>query len=157
MNEGTVTFSDPANDFTCSGGNTVPVSNGQASLHHLVHHRGARNISAAYNGTVNFQGSSGFITQTVNNHTVVTGNQFCNQGAITMPSTAGAATPYPSNIFVTGLSGNVGAVTVNLNNISSSNITQTDLLLVGPTGAKIIPFASVGDGSPISGVNHHAR
>jgi hypothetical protein len=89
----------------------------------------------------------------VNNHTVVNGNQFCNQGAITIPSTTGAATPYPSNIFVTGLSGNVGAVTVNLNNISSSDIAQTDLLLVGPTGAKIIPFASVGDGSTIGGVN----
>jgi hypothetical protein len=153
VNEGTVTFSDPANDFTCSGGNTVPVSNGQASCTTSFSTEGSRNVTAAYNGTVNFQASSGFITQTVNNHTVVTGNQFCNQGAITIPSTAGAATPYPSNIFVTGLSGNVGAVTVNLNNISSSDIAQTDLLLVGPTGAAIIPFAKVGDGSTIGGVN----
>jgi len=153
VNEGTVTFSDSANDFTCSGGNTVPVSNGQASCTTSFSTEGSRIVTAAYNGTVNFQASSGFITQTVNNHTVVTGNQFCNTGAITVPSTAGAATPYPSNIFVTGLSGNVGAVTVNLNNISSSDIAQTDLLLVGPTGAKIIPFASVGDGSTIGGVN----
>ena len=153
VNEGTVTFSDQANDFTCSGGNTVPVSNGQAACTTSFSTEVSENITATYNGTVNFQTGSGFITQTVNNHTVVTGNQFCNQGAITIPSTAGAATPYPSNIFVTGLSGNVGAVTVNLNNISSSNIQQTDLLLVGPTGAKIIPFASVGDGSSISGVN----
>jgi Divergent InlB B-repeat domain/Abnormal spindle-like microcephaly-assoc'd, ASPM-SPD-2-Hydin len=153
VNEGTVTFSDPANDFTCSGGNTVPVSNGQAACTTSFSTEGARNITAAYNGTVNFQAGSGFITQTVNNHTVITGNQFCNQGAITVPSTAGASTPYPSNIFVTGLSGNVGAVTVNLNNINSSNIAQTDLLLVGPTGAQIIPFASVGDSSTINGVN----
>ncbi len=153
VNEGTVTFSDPANDFTCSGGNTVPVSNGQASCTTSFSTEVSENITAAYNGTVNFQTSSGFITQTVNNHTVVTGNQFCNQGPITVPSTAGAATPYPSNIFVTGLSGNVGAVTVNLNNISSGNIQQTDLLLVGPTGAAIIPFAAVGDGSTIGGVN----
>lgn len=47
----------------------------------------------------------------------------------------------------------MGAVTVNLNNISSSDIQQTDLLLVGPTGAAIIPFANVGDGSTIGGVN----
>jgi methionine-rich copper-binding protein CopC len=153
VNEGTVTFSDTANDFTCSGGNTVPVSNGQASCTTSFTTEGARNVTAAYNGTVNFQTSSGFITQTVNNHTVINGNQFCNQGALTIPSTAGAATPYPSNIFVTGLSGNVGAVTVNLNNISSSDIAQTDLLLVGPTGAQIIPFASVGDSSTIGGVN----
>ncbi len=153
VNEGTVTFSDPANDFTCSGGNTVPVSNGQATCTTSFTTEGSRVISAAYNGTVNFQASSGFVTQTVNNHTVITGNQFCNQGPITVPSAAGAATPYPSNIFVTGLSGNVGTITVTLNNISSSNITQTDLLLVGPTGAEIVPFASVGDGSTISGVN----
>ncbi|MGA7220084.1 MAG: choice-of-anchor D domain-containing protein [Candidatus Sulfotelmatobacter sp.] len=153
VNEGTVTFSDPANDFTCSGGNTVPVSNGQATCTTSFSTEVSENITAFYNGTVNFQTSSGFITQTVNNHTVVTGNQFCNQGPITVPSTAGAATPYPSNIFVTGLSGNVGAVTVNLNNISSSDIQQTDLLLVGPTGAAIIPFAAVGDGSTIGGVN----
>ncbi len=153
VNEGTVTFSDTANDFTCSGGNTVPVSNGQASCTTSFTTEGARNVTAAYNGTVNFQTSSGFITQTVNNHTVVLGNQFCNQGAITIPSTAGAATPYPSNIFVTGLSGNIGAVTVSLDNISSNDIQQTDLLLVGPTGAQIIPFASVGDGSTIGGVN----
>jgi hypothetical protein len=153
VNEGTVTFSDPANNFTCSGGNTVPVSNGQATCTTSFTTEGSNTITAAYNGTVNFQGSSGFITQTVNNHTVVNGNQFCNQGAITVPNASGAATPYPSNIFVSGLSGNIGAVTVTLNNISSSDIQQTDLLLVGPTGAAIIPFASVGDGSTISGVN----
>jgi hypothetical protein len=129
------------------------VSNGQASCTTSFSTEGSRNVTANYNGTVNFQTSNGFITQNVNNHTVVNGNQFCNQGAITVPSTAGAATPYPSNIFVTGLTGNVGAVTVNLNNISSSDIQQTDLLLVGPTGAAIIPFASVGDGSTIGGVN----
>lgn len=153
VNEGTVTFSDPANDFTCSGGNTVAVSNGQATCTTSFSTEGSRVITAAYSGTVNFQTSSGFMTQTVNNHTVVNGNQFCNQGPITVPGTAGAATPYPSNIFVSGLSGNIGSITVALNNISSSNITQTDLLLVGPTGAEIVPFASVGDGSTISGVN----
>ena len=153
VNEGTITFSDTANDFTCSGGNTVAVSNGQATCTTSFSTEVSENITATYSGTVNFQTSNGFITQTVNNHTVVTGHQFCNQGPITVPSTAGAATPYPSNIFVTGLSGNVGAVTVNLNNISSSDIAQTDLLLVGPTGAQIIPFASVGDSSTISGVD----
>jgi len=153
VNEGTVTFSDAANDFTCSGGNTVPVSNGQATCTTSFTTEGSRVVTAAYNGTVNFQPGSGMLSQVVNNHTVVTGDQFCNQGAITVPSTAGAATPYPSNIFVTGFSGNAGSVTVQLNNISSSGIPQTDLLLVGPTGAAIVPFASVGDGSTISGVN----
>ena len=103
VNEGTVTFSDTTNNFTCSGGNTVPVSNGQAACTTTFTTEGANNITAAYNGTVNFQPSSGNFTQYVNNHTVVTGNQFCNPGAITIPGTAGAASPYPSNIFVAGL------------------------------------------------------
>ena len=152
VNEGTVTFGDTANDFTCSGGNTVPVSNGQATCTTSFSTEGSRNVTANYNGTVNFQTSNGSITQTVNNHTVVNGNQFCNQGAITIPSTAGAATPYPSNIFVTGL-GTVGSVTVSLSNISSSDIAQTDLLLVGPTGAALVPFAGVSNGSTISTLN----
>jgi hypothetical protein len=153
VNEGTVTFTDSLNILTCSGGNTVAVSGGQAQCVTSFTTEGTDVITGTYNGTVNFQGSSGMVSQVVNNHTVVTGNQFCNQGAITVPSTAGAATPYPSNIFVSGFSGNIGAVTVQLNNINSSNIPQTDLLLVGPTGAAIVPFAAVGDGSTISGVN----
>jgi len=153
VNEGTVTFTDSLNILTCSGGNTVAVSGGQAQCVTSFTTEGTDVITGTYNGTSNFQGSFGTVSQVVNNHTVITGNQFCNQGAITIPSTAGAATPYPSNIFVTGLSGNIGSVTVQLNNISSSDIAQTDLLLVGPTGAAIVPFAAVGDGSTISGVN----
>ena len=153
VNEGTVTYSDGVTYLVCSGGNPVAVSSGQAQCTTSFTTEGTHVITAAYSGTVSFQASIGTQKQVVNNHTVVTGNQFCNPGAITIPSTAGAATPYPSNIFVTGLSGNIGSVTVQLNNISSSDIRQTDLLLVGPTGAAIVPFASVGDGSTISGVN----
>jgi hypothetical protein len=153
VNEGTVTFSDPANDFTCSGGNTVAVSNGAAACTTSYSTEGSRVVTANYNGTVNFQTSSGFLTQEVDNHTTQNGNQFCNPSGPTLSTNSGPATPYPSKIFVSGLSGNVGAVTVNLNNISSSNVALTDLLLVGPTGAAIIPFAAVGDGSTINGVN----
>jgi len=153
VNEGTVTFTDGNNNLTCSGGNPVAVSNGTAQCTTSFTTEGTHVITGAYNGTVNFQASSGTVNQAVNNHTVVTGNQFCNQGAITVPSTAGAATPYPSNVFVSGFSGNIGAVTVQLNNIGSSDIAQTDMLLVGPTGAAIVPFAAVGDGSTISGIN----
>jgi len=78
---------------------------------------GAHNITATYHGTINFQASSGAITQVANNHTVQTGNQFCDPGAITIPRTdRWAATPYPSNVLVTGL-GNVGIVAVTLKNI----------------------------------------
>jgi hypothetical protein len=52
VNEGTVTFSDPANNFTCSGGNTVPVSNGQAACTTSFTTEGSQNITGTYNGTV---------------------------------------------------------------------------------------------------------
>jgi len=153
VNEGTVTFKDGANSLVCSGGNPVAVSNGSATCTTTFTVEGSHAISANYSGTVNFVASSGNLTQVANNHTVQTGNQFCNPGAITIPGTAGAALPYPSNIFVTGVGGTISKVTVALNNISSSNIPQTDLLLVGPTGAALVPFASVGDGSSINAVN----
>ncbi len=153
VNEGTVTFSDPANNFTCSGGNTVPVSNGQAACTTSFSTEGADTITATYNGTVNFQSSHGSLTQAVNNHTVVNGNQFCNQGTVSVPSATGEATPYPSEVFISGYPGTVSTVTVQLNNISSNDIPLTDLLLVGPTGAAIVPFANIGNSASISGVN----
>jgi len=151
VTSGTVTFSDNGNPL-CS---TVALNgSGQATCTTSFTLEGNHPITAAYSGAVNFfLTSNGGLSQGVNNHTVVTGNQFCNQGPITIPNTAGGATPYPSNIFVTGLSGNIGAVTLALNGINSSNMQPTDLLLVGPTGAQIIPFANIGDGSTISGVN----
>jgi List-Bact-rpt repeat protein/Big-like domain-containing protein/centrosomal CEP192-like protein/HYDIN/CFA65/VesB family protein len=151
VTQGTVSFTDNGNPLaSCT---TVLLNgSGQATCTTSFTTEGTQNITATYNGTVNFLTSNGSVSQVVNNHTVVTGNQFCNQGAITVPSNTGAATPYPSNIFVTG-EGTIGKVTVALNNISSSDIQQTDLLLVGPTGAAIVPFASVGDATTISGVN----
>ena len=110
VNEGTVTFTDGINNLTCSGGNPVAVSNGVAQCTTSFTVEGAHAISASYSGTVNFQLSSGNLTQVANNHTAVTGNQFCNQGPITVPSTAGSATPYPSNIFVSSLPGNISSL-----------------------------------------------
>ena len=154
VNEGTVTFSDPANNFTCSGGNTVPVSNGQAACTTSFTAEGANTITATYSGfTDTYLPSSGSLDQEVDNHTVVTGNQYCNQGAVSVPSTMGEATPYPSKVFVSGFTGDISALTVQLNNISSSDIALTDLLLVGPTGSTIVPFANIGNNSTISGVN----
>jgi Bacterial Ig-like domain (group 3)/Divergent InlB B-repeat domain/Abnormal spindle-like microcephaly-assoc'd, ASPM-SPD-2-Hydin/Domain of unknown function DUF11 len=155
---GSITFTDAGNPV--AGGPSGPVAldaNGKASFTTTSLSEGTHDIQAAYSGynslSASYLTSSGTVGQEVDNHTVVTGDQFCNPGPIAVPNSSGAATPYPSRIFVSGLSGDLGKLTVTLNNISSSDIPLTDLLLVGPTGAKIIPFASVGDGSTISGVN----
>ena len=153
VNDGTVTFSDPANNFTCSGGNTVAVSNGQATCSTSFSAEGTDKVTATYNGTVNFQTSNGSVTQTVSNHTVVTGNQYCNPGAITLPATAAGGSPYPSNIFVSGAGTSTASVTLALNHISATDVNLWDLLLIDPTGKKFVPMAGVGDASAISNVD----
>ncbi|HKO82054.1 MAG TPA: MopE-related protein, partial [Chitinophagaceae bacterium] len=53
-------------------------SSGQAILFNSFHTEGSYNITATYNATCQYSGSSGSIMQTANNHTSVTGNTFCN-------------------------------------------------------------------------------
>jgi hypothetical protein len=63
---------------------------------------------------------------------------FTNSAPITIPS-SGSASPYPSTITVSGLSGTIantpGSVKVTLNNFSHTFPDDTGMVLVGPTGA----------------------
>ncbi len=78
---------------------------------------------------------------------------FCNTDPITFTNflppilTPFPATPYPSNIPVSGMTGTLTSVTVTLNNISHTFPDDMDLLLVGPTGVNAIIMADAG-GSP---------
>jgi hypothetical protein len=110
-------------------------------------------ITATYVGNATFATSNNSINQSVNNPTVVSGTMFTNPGTIIVGDTGGTSTvPYPSNIFVTGLSGTISKVTVTL---QSTNIPETgdvDLLLVGPGGQKYIFWSDAGGGgSPSTG------
>ena len=152
VTSGTVSFTDGAN--TISGCGAVAVSSGQATCTTAFATQGDHQITGSYNGVPNlYATSSGMIDQEVDNHTVVTGNHYCNQGAISVPVALGEATPYPSRIFVSGYSGNTNTITVQLNNISSGDLPLMDLLLVGPTGATLVPFARIGNNTSISGIN----
>jgi subtilisin-like proprotein convertase family protein len=62
---------------------------------------------------------------------------FTNSSAISIPS-SGASTPYPSNITVAGLRGTINKVTVTLNTMTHTFPDDIDVLLVGPTGVKLI-------------------
>jgi uncharacterized repeat protein (TIGR01451 family) len=82
---------------------------------------------------------------------------FTNPAAITIPAgapgvTQGAATPYPSNITVSGTTGTVTKVTVKLNNITSTFPGDFDLLLVGPAGQSAVIMSDCGGGGDVSGV-----
>jgi hypothetical protein len=123
----------------------VPLnSSGQASFNTSALSEGAHVITANYSGATGFAASSGTLTQVVDRPTTVSGNSFCNVGPITIPNAINASgTPYPSKLFVTGLSGTTQKVTMNLNGFTHPVPEDVDLLLVSPTGQKYVPFASV--------------
>jgi HYR domain len=61
---------------------------------------------------------------------------FANTGAITINDNA-AATPYPSAIAVSGLSGSVTKVTVTLDGFTHNWMNDVEMALVGPTGNQV--------------------
>ncbi len=73
---------------------------------------------------------------------------FANTNAIIINSGANPptiATPYPSSIVVTGLTGQViFNVTVTLSNLTHSFPSDIDALLVGPQGQMMFPMSEVG-------------
>lgn len=78
---------------------------------------------------------------------------FTNSSAITIPS-SGKAVPYPSAIEVTGHSGKIiHSVSVSLTGLSHQFPTDLELLLVGPTGAKVLLMADQGGTTSVSNVN----
>lgn len=147
VNEGTVAFTD--NGATISGCGAVAVSSGTAVCNTVFMNEGDRNVVASYGGTANFGASSDSLTQTVNNPTTVNGNEFCNTGNLIINDfnvNGGRATPYPSKVFVSGLTGVITDVNVQLKNVThagtNTGADHLDILLVGPNGAK---FFLVGD------------
>ena len=65
---------------------------------------------------------------------------------------ATTASPYPSTVNISGVSGNVTKVTVTLSNISHTFPDDIDVLLVGPAGQSVVLMSDVGSGTDISGV-----
>ncbi len=78
---------------------------------------------------------------------------FANAAAITIPGTgtSGPAAPYPSSIAVSGITGTVTKVTVTLKGISHTFPDDIDVLLVGPTGVKLILMSDVGGSADLTG------
>jgi subtilisin-like proprotein convertase family protein len=79
----------------------------------------------------------------------VTTQTFSNSGAILVPGagTSGPASPYPSTISVTGLTGRTSKVTVTLSSMNHTFTDDVDVLLVSPTGAKLLLMSDTGGGS----------
>src|SRR5262249_52663161 len=91
--------------------------------------------------------------------TVGGASSFSNPTAIIIPATGtGAATgapsnPYPSNIIVSGISGTVSKVTVDLFNFNHTFPGDVDVLLVGPGGQKLLLMSDAGGGTDAVNAN----
>jgi hypothetical protein len=148
VNEGTVAFTDGGT--TISGCGAVAVSSGQAQCTTTFATEGVHSLKAAYSGTSNFGASNGTASQQVDDHTTVSGSSYCNTGSIALnnpPETVADAGPYPSHIFVSGLSGAISHLTVSLKGATYSYSQDIDALLVGPTGQTFILVAAAGPNS----------
>ncbi len=153
---GTVTFSEGA---TVLAANVLLNASGQATFSTSALAEGSHPITATYNGATGFNTSNGSIVQVVNNMTVVNGNSFCNEGSITLADgdTGGnvgtPGTPYPSNIFVSGLSGTITSITVDVKGLMHGKASDIDLLLVAPTGETFLMMTGVGQSGAFSNTN----
>lgn len=127
---GTVQFRDGITDL----GNPSPINgSGVATLTWSNLTEGDHQIRAAFLGATGFLAStSAPLAQRVDNKTIVTEDTFCNPGRITGPAGRGASTPYPSNIFVTGLAGRITNVTVSLRGVTHQTSIDFDVMLSAP-------------------------
>lgn len=91
--------------------------------------------------------------------TVSATSSFSNPTAIVIPgagtgaATGAPATPYPSNITVSGIVGTVSKVTVQFFNYNHTFPSDTDALLVGPGGQKLLLMSDVGGGTDAVNAN----
>jgi uncharacterized repeat protein (TIGR01451 family) len=80
-----------------------------------------------------------------------TGASFANAVGITIPD-SGPASPYPSSINITGMTGLVSKVTATLNNLNHAFPNDVNVLLVGPTGQKLVLMSGTGGGHSLTNV-----
>jgi subtilisin-like proprotein convertase family protein len=80
-----------------------------------------------------------------------TPSTFTHAAATTIP-TVGVANPYPSSIAVSGFTGSIGKITVRLTNFSHTFPADIDVLLVSPSGKKVVLMSNAGSGNSVSGI-----
>jgi hypothetical protein len=80
------------------------------------------------------------------------GTTFVNPTQIGIPP-GGPATPYPSPISVSGLSGEITSLSVTLLQLTHTAPDDLDILLVGPGGDAVLLMSDVGKGSEAASIN----
>ena len=147
VSAGSVQFRDGT---TALGAPVALTASGVALLTTAALTEGTHSIRAEYLGATGFLASNATVSQRVDNQTVVTGTTFCNPGVLTVPS-LGAATPYPSNITVSGFTSAIASVAVTLKGLSHQVPVDLDIMLSGPTSSQnLLLLSDVGGTSPVS-------
>src|SRR6266516_2858274 len=77
---------------------------------------------------------------------------FTSVSAITIPD-SGAGAPYPSTINVSGTAGTISQVVVRLDGYTHTYPDDLDVLLVSPTGQKVIVMSDAGGGGDVNNVS----
>ena len=75
-----------------------------------------------------------------------------NTNSIAVAS-AGTANPYPSDIQISGLTGLITGVTVNLENFSHTSPDDVDILLVAPNGRRIVLMSDAGGTTAVNNLS----
>ena len=76
---------------------------------------------------------------------------FTNAGSLSLPN-SGNASPYPATLSVTGAPTNVQNVIVRLININHATPDDLDVLLVSPSGQKVLLMSDAGGSPDLAGV-----
>jgi len=82
------------------------------------------------------------------------GQVFTSTGAISIPGTgtAGPASPYQSVLNVSGMVGKISKISVSIDGLTHTAPDDVDILLVSPTGAKVMLMSDAGGRNAISNV-----
>ncbi len=100
-------------------------------------------------GSDNMEGGTGWW---IDNVQIVNAISGFNTNSITIPA-SGTASIYPSEINVSGQTGLVNGVQVNLTNFSHTAPDDVDLLLVAPNGHKVVLMSDVGGANAVTNLN----
>lgn len=143
---GTVTFVD--NSTATVLASNVPLNgSGNASTPNVSLVERRHLITATYNPDPTHLSSNASLFQQVDFPTTnPTPGEYCNTNSITVPEsgTSGTAFQYPSRITVSGLTGRITKLTVDLNNVTHTAAQDMDFLLVGPGGQNLVLVADAG-------------
>jgi uncharacterized repeat protein (TIGR01451 family) len=153
VTSGTVTFTDLTTGTVLASG--VAVTNGQAETTNSFAAEGNHVIQAQYNGNSTFGPSSSttsvFIDHPTTNPSTST---YCNTGTNsinTVNGGAAGAAVFPQHIFISGQSGSITGISLQLPNLQNVFLPDLNVLLVDPAGSgKFVALSGAGSSSQVT-------